>query len=76
MITDLIKITSGFYRKITESRTYEFEQNSRGKWNVSVYLNDDKLDEDQAFLPKESAGIELITEAEEFINKNEELIKG
>jgi hypothetical protein len=72
----IVKITSDFYRQITEHRTYEFEKNRIGKWNVSVYLNDQNLNEDEAFISRESGNIGLITEADEFVSKNEQLIKG
>lgn len=72
----IVKITKDFYRQITESRTYEFEKNRKGEWNVNVYNNDQLLNEEAAFIPRESGNIALITEAEDFVNKNEQLIGG
>lgn len=72
----LTEITKDFYRQITEHRTYEFEKNRGGEWNVNVYSNDQKLNEDEAFISRESGNIMVITEAEDFIQKNEQLIAG
>lgn len=72
----IVKITKDFYRQVTESRTYEFEKNRKGEWNVNVYSNDQMLNEEAAFIPRESGNIMLITEADEFVSKNEQLIRG
>lgn len=70
------KFTDDFYRGYTKDRTYEFEKNSAGSWDVNVYTNNQGLNEEAAFIPRESGNIALITEADEFVSKNEQLING
>ena len=72
----LVKVSKDFYRQITDQRTYEIEKLNEDKWYVSVYNNDQGLNEDEAFISKESGNISLITEADEFILKNEQMIAG